>query len=669
MKKMLVIDNSQSVRESLRIIFQNAFQVTATDPWQDVLALIREEQFDLVIIGIDGRVGQEIDLLRDITSFNPQLPLLALIEQGQRESLEGLSSSYVTDLMTKPFNVFELREKVKRIQQRGSVSPYVRSPFKMKHIFQQQKIYFSSSVRHRLSEVSLRSRATALFPVLLQGEKGTGREIAAKWLHFRSPHLDRLFCRLNAASLMEEALLNVFLVKEKGFYKPKNLGTLYLEEVGNLRLDVQERLTELLDEGCVATPDGKEIAVNFRVVASTSRDLPELVYRHAFKEELYYKLSVINIQLPPLRERQEEIGGIARQVLEGAAQKYALRVKGFSPDALNLLKNYYWPGNVQELESVVLRTLIFSSQEMITERDLRFGPEERSGEAEEYEKEPEPEVKPAEVKTTEAKAPAEKRPEEKKPGDKKPVMEVIRTERKPADKPAAPPLAAPGEDAFKELVAELAHEIKNPLVAIKTFTQLLAERFDDKEFREQFYRTAGENIDRINQLVEKIMGSARFSRPVFAQVNLHALLEQLVAKTGDSFTRRRIVCRKTFKENLPPVMTDEEQLAYSIDNILSALGNLAPAESEILLATRTASVDPGEKVRYPQEHLPNGFVAELSISYPDAAEKKQTSPYHSIELFLARQIIGKNLGVMEIVPAEGTSAVVVKLPVAAGGKS
>ncbi len=669
MKKMLVIDNSQSVRESLRIIFQNAFQVTATDPWQDVLALIREEQFDLVIIGIDGRVGQEIDLLRDITSFNPQLPLLALIEQGQRESLEGLSSSYVTDLMTKPFNVFELREKVKRIQQRGSVSPYVRSPFKMKHIFQQQKIYFSSSVRHRLSEVSLRSRATALFPVLLQGEKGTGREIAAKWLHFRSPHLDRLFCRLNAASLMEEALLNVFLVKEKGFYKPKNLGTLYLEEVGNLRLDVQERLTELLDEGCVATPDGKEIAVNFRVVASTSRDLPELVYRHAFKEELYYRLSVINIQLPPLRERQEEIGGIARQVLEGAAQKYALRVKGFSPDALNLLKNYYWPGNVQELESVVLRTLIFSSQEMITERDLRFGPEERSGEAEEYEKEPEPEVKPAEVKTTEAKAPAEKRPEEKKPGDKKPVMEVIRTERKPADKPAAPPLAAPGEDAFKELVAELAHEIKNPLVAIKTFTQLLAERFDDKEFREQFYRTAGENIDRINQLVEKIMGSARFSRPVFAQVNLHALLEQLVAKTGDSFTRRRIVCRKTFKENLPPVMTDEEQLAYSIDNILSALGNLAPAESEILLATRTASVDPGEKVRYPQEHLPNGFVAELSISYPDAAEKKQTSPYHSIELFLARQIIGKNLGVMEIVPAEGTSAVVVKLPVAAGGKS
>ncbi len=666
MKKMLVIDNSQSVRESLRIIFQNAFQVITTDPWQDVLALIREEQFDLVIIGIDGRVGQEIDLLRDITSFNPQLPLLALIEQGQRESLEGLSSSYATDLMTKPFNVFELREKVKRIQQRGSVSPYVRSPLKMKHIFQQQKIYFSSAVRHRLSEVSLRSRATALFPVLLQGEKGTGREIAAKWLHFRSPHLDRLFCRLNAASLMEETLLNVFLVKEKGFYRPKNLGTLYLEEVGNLRLDVQERLMELLDEGCVATPDGKEIAVNFRVVASTSRDLQELVYNRTFKEELYYKLSVISIQLPPLRERQEEIGGIARQVLEGAAQKHALRVKGFSPDALNLLQDYYWPGNVQELESVVLRSLIFSSQEMITAGGLRFGTEEAPEAAE-----PEaalPEDKRFEEKTPQDKTPEEKKPEEKKPEDRRPVMEVIRTERKPVDRPAAPP-APPGEDAFKELVAELAHEIKNPLVAIKTFTQLLAERFDDKEFREQFYRTAGENIDRINQLVEKIMGSARFSRPVFAQVNLHTLLEQLVAKTGDSFTRRRIVCRKTFKENLPPVMTDEEQLAYSIGNILSALGNLAPAESEILLATRTASVDPGEKVRYPQEHLPNGFVAELSISYPDSAEKKQTSPYHSIELFLARQIIGKNLGVMEIVPAEGQSAVVVKLPVAAGSKS
>ena len=641
MKKMLVIDNSQSVRESLRIIFQDAFQVRTTDPWQDVLSLMREEQFDLIIIGIDGRVGQEIDLLRDINSFNPQLPLLALIEQGQRESLEGLSSSYVTDLMTKPFNVFELREKVKRIQQRGSLSPYVRSPLKMKHIFQQQKVYFPAAVRHRLSEVSLRSKTTALFPVLLQGEKGTGREIAAKWLHFRSPHLDRMFCRLNAASLMEETLLNAFLVKEKGCYKPKNLGTLYLEEAGALRLEVQERLMEILDEGSVVTPDGREVAVNFRVVASTSQDLRELVYNRTFKEELYYKLNVINIQLPPLRERQEEIAGMAQQMLDGAAQKYALRVKGFSPEALLMLKNYYWPGNVKELESVVMRTLIFSSQEMIAEGDLRFGPEEMSAASEAQDEAPE---------------------------DRKPVMEVIKPERRGAEKQ---PLQFPaqGEDAFKELVAELAHEIKNPLVAIKTFTQLLSERFDDKEFREQFYRTAGENIDRINQLVEKIMGSARFARPRFTQVNLHHLLEQLVVKTGDSFNRKRIVCKRTFKENLPLVMTDEEQLSYSIGNILSALGNLVPVESEILLATRTASVDPREKVRYPQEHLPNGFVAELNISYPDTAEKKQTSPYHSIELFLAQQIIGKNLGVMEMVPSEGKSAIVVKLPVAAGSKS
>ena len=311
MKKMLVIDNSQSVRESLRIIFQDAFQVRTTDPWQDVLSLLRGEQVDLIIIGIDGRVGQEIDLLRDITAFNPQLPLLALIDQGQRESLEGLSSSYVTDLMTKPFNVFELREKVKKIQQRGSLSPYVRSPLKMKHVFQQQKVYFPAAVRHRLSEVTLRSKTTALFPVLLQGEKGTGREIAAKWLHFRSTHLDRMFCRLNAASLMEETLLNAFLIKEKGCYKPKNLGTLYLEEAGSLRLEVQERLMEILDEGSVVTPDGREVAVTFRVVASTSQDLRELVYNRTFKEELYYKLNVINIQLPSLRERQEEIAGMA----------------------------------------------------------------------------------------------------------------------------------------------------------------------------------------------------------------------------------------------------------------------------------------------------------------------------------------------------------------------
>jgi DNA-binding NtrC family response regulator len=136
---MLVIDNSLSVRESLRIIFQDVFHVKTTDPWQDILSLLIADQFDLIIIGLGGRGGQEIDLLRDITTFNPQLPLMALVDQEQRENLEGISSPYVTDLVIKPFNVFELRAKVKKLQKKGSVSPYVRSPLKMRHIFQQQK--------------------------------------------------------------------------------------------------------------------------------------------------------------------------------------------------------------------------------------------------------------------------------------------------------------------------------------------------------------------------------------------------------------------------------------------------------------------------------------------------------------------------------------------------
>jgi DNA-binding NtrC family response regulator len=179
MKRMLVIDDSLSVRESIRIIFQDTFQAATADPWQDVLSRLSAETFDLVTIGISGRVGQEIDLVKDIAAFNPALPLIALVDHAQRDAIEGLSLPYITELVVKPCNVFELREKVKQLQRKTSLSPYVRSPLKMRHIFQQQKIYFPPSVRYTLSEVTIKTKNASLIPVLLQDERGTGREIAA----------------------------------------------------------------------------------------------------------------------------------------------------------------------------------------------------------------------------------------------------------------------------------------------------------------------------------------------------------------------------------------------------------------------------------------------------------------------------------------------------------
>lgn len=638
MKRMLVIDNSLSVRESLRIIFQDVFHVKTTDPWQDILSLLVSEKFDLIIIGLGGRGGQEIDLLRDITTFNPQLPLMALVDQDQRENLEGISSPYIDDLVMKPFNVFELRERVKKLQARGDLSPYVRSPLKMRHVFQQQKTYFPASVRHKLSEVTLRTKTAAVFPVLLRGERGTGRETAAKWLHFRSPNIDRMFCKLNGAAVMEDSFLNSFLQKEKGSVRSRNLGTLYIEEAGSLRPEIQERLVEMLDEGSVVTPEGKEVVITFRVVASSAQDLRELVFKKAFKEELFYKLNVIDIYLPPLRERKDDIPGAAQQILETAAKKFSLRAKGFDSDALEMLKNYYWPGNVRELESVVMRSLIFSSQEMLSAHDLRFGMEKAM--------EPEPS-------------------EREEPPEKKPFIGVVKPERPPAAAREAH-FPAKGEAVFMELVTELAHEIKNPLVAIKTFTQLLSERFDDKEFREQFYRTAGENIDRIDRLVERIIGSARFSLPALARVNLHQLVDKSLTVSTDTFSKKHITCKKDFMEHLPLIITDEEQLRYAVSNILSAIYQLIPEGSEIVLSTKTTSLNPGEKGRFPLEQLPNGSAAEFSISYPDTIDEKEVTTYHSIELFLAQQVIQRNLGLMEIAPSPEKTTITIKLPVAAG---
>jgi len=440
---------------------------------------------------------------------------------------------------------------------------------------------------------------------------------------------------------MEENFMNSFLIKEKGAFRPRSLGTLYLEEIGNLRLEVQERLMEILEEGSMITPEGREFAINFRVIASSSQDLRELVYKKVFKEELFYKLNVISIHLPPLRKREDEITGVVQQILETSVQRFSLKTKGFTPDALEVLKNYYWPGNMRELESVLIRSLIFSSKEMISPQDLRFGMEEM-------------------VSTPEH--------EEDMVAEKKPFMEVVKPDRQPKIQKETY-FPEKGETIFKELVNELAHEIKNPLVAIKTFTQLLSERFDDREFREQFYRVAGENVDRIDRLVEKILGSARFSRPVLRQVNLHSLLEKSLADSKNTFSKKGIFLKKEMKENLPLILTDEDQLHYVFSNILSAIYYIVPEESRISFSTRTASMKSGEKDRFPLEQSPNGYAVELSISYPDNPDEKKVGGHYSIELFLAQQVVERNLGLMETTSTAGNTTIVIKLPVATGSKS
>jgi len=640
MKRMLVIDDSLSVRESIRIIFQDTFQVETADPWQDVLSRLSAETFDLVTIGISGRVGQEIDLVRDIAAFNPALPLIALVDHAQRDAIEGLSLPSITELVVKPFNVFELREKVKQLQRKTSLSPYVRSPLKMRHIFQQQKIYFTPSVRYTLSEVTIKTKNASLIPVLLQGERGTGREIAAKWLHFRGPHLERPFLKLNAATLMEETFMHSFLLKEQGLFRPKNVGTLYIEEIGNLRWEVQERLLEMLSEGSIVTPDGREVAITFRVVVSSSQDLRELVYAEQLKEELFYKLNVMGVYLPPLRERREEVPALAQQIVEASAQRFTFKAKEITPDTLETLKNYLWPGNVRELESVLLRSLIFSSHEKLTHEDLRFGVEEL--------------------------ATAHEGEEEKKIPERRSVVEVVRPEAKQTIEREVRPER--GETVFGELVKELAHEIKNPLVAIKTFSQLLAERFDDQEFREKFYQITGENVDRIDRLVEKILSSARFSHPALTPVNLDSILEKSLARTRDAFKKKRVVFKKELKENLPPILTDEEQLHYVFDNILSTIYYAVPEGSEISLSSTTINVTPEEKERLPLEQLPNGHAVELSFSYPGDTAGKTVESHYSIELFLAREIVDKNLGMMETASSPDKTTITLKLPIAAGDK-
>jgi nitrogen-specific signal transduction histidine kinase len=176
-------------------------------------------------------------------------------------------------------------------------------------------------------------------------------------------------------------------------------------------------------------------------------------------------------------------------------------------------------------------------------------------------------------------------------------------------------------------------------------------------------------VDRIDHLVEKILSSARFSRPALRQVNLHNIIDKSLADNKDFISKKRIVFKKEFKENLPLILTDEEQLHYVFSNILSTIYYLVPEESGVSLSTGTVSIDAKEKSRFPLDRSPNGYAVKLSISYPGDPGGKKDGSHYSIELFLAQQIVERNLGLMEVAPLSGETTVIIKLPVAVGSKS
>jgi DNA-binding NtrC family response regulator len=379
---VLIIDDEEEIRESIELLLNSEGIVTATaGSGEEGLKKIEENLFDLVLLDLmlPGRSG--MDVQKDIKRIDPTLPVVILTAIGALETAVTAIKDGSFDYLTKPWNNERLLVIVSNaIKQRHLMSENLQLRRALKERFGYNNIIGKSERILRVLDL-VTQVAASRSTVLIQGESGTGKELIAKAIHLKSPRVDKPFVPVNSGSmpvdLLESTLFGHMrgaftsaIAAKKGLFEVADQGTIFFDEIGTISLETQAKLLRVIQEKEFMRLGGIEtIKVDARIIAATNVDLKKLVDDGRFREDLYYRLNVINVQLPPLRERKEDIPQLVEFFTKKYCEENAKPLYRFSAEALKVLMDYHWPGNVRELENVVERAVVLAQDDIIG-RDL-----------------------------------------------------------------------------------------------------------------------------------------------------------------------------------------------------------------------------------------------------------------------------------------------------------
>lgn len=380
---ILVVDDDLAHRTMLRTMLRSwGYEVHEAEDGDEAIAAVRERTFDAVLTDVRMARVDGISALRGILEYNPALPVVLMTAYSSVETAVEALRLGAYDYLIKPLDFDLLRHTLERALEHSRLSVENRE------------------LRRQLTDASAgpgilgRSKAmqdmlqilTTVAPteatVLITGESGTGKELVARALHAGSARSQKPLVTVNCAALAENLLESELFGHEKGSFtgaerrregrfSQAHGGTLFLDEIGEMPLQLQAKLLRALQEGEVQrVGSDAPITVDVRVLAATNRDLRVEVAERRFREDLYFRLNVITMEVPPLRARAEDIPLLAAHFMERFAARNRKALKGFSSQAMDVLLRYAWPGNVRELENAVERAVILSTGDLITEREL-----------------------------------------------------------------------------------------------------------------------------------------------------------------------------------------------------------------------------------------------------------------------------------------------------------
>jgi len=380
---ILILDDERNYLLILEALLTDAgYAVTALDDPEMGLAYLEESEVDLVItdMKMPKMTGQQV--LEHVKKAYPHVPVIIMTAFGSIEAAVEAMRVGAFDYVTKPFSNDELLLTVAKA---STFAAAQRENILLRQSLEERyavhKVIGRSKAIGQVLELVERA-APSRSTVLIMGESGTGKELIAKAIHYASPRKDGPFVSVNCAALNpgvleselfghEKGSFTGAVAKRRGRFEMAHGGTLFLDEIGELSADTQVKLLRVLQERTFERVGGAEpVEVDIRVVAATNKDLQAAVTAGAFREDLFYRLNVVRIDMPALRERREDIPLLAGHFLHKYVEENGKNIQGFTPEALDTLTGYEWPGNVRQLQNVVERCVVLASGELIAASDL-----------------------------------------------------------------------------------------------------------------------------------------------------------------------------------------------------------------------------------------------------------------------------------------------------------
>ncbi len=383
---VLVVDDEELYRRALeRILSRAGYAVTCARDAAEAMSVVTAESLDLVLCDVKMPGVNGIELVRKIREFDPDLPSIVVTGYGTAEnSVEALRAGAFWYLQ-KPFDQDHLdavRKLVEQAIEHGRLKTenrMLQSQLRMRYRF--ENIVGQSAALQQVLE-TVEKVADSDSTVLIRGESGTGKELIARSLHFNSGRADRMFVTVNCGAIPEELLESELfghvrgaftnaVSHREGRFTLADGGTIFLDEIGDMSPNLQVKLLRVLqDRTFEPVGSSKTVRVNVRVIAATHQNLEQAIRERRFREDLYYRLNVIPIEAPPLRDRRDDIPLLIQHFLDRANQDKGRRIDGIHPNALSALSGYAWPGNVRELENLMERMVILKGEGEIGMEDL-----------------------------------------------------------------------------------------------------------------------------------------------------------------------------------------------------------------------------------------------------------------------------------------------------------